>query len=84
MRRVIIHIDRLVLKDFRHGDQQAIAAGLEQELGRVFADRDLVSHLGKMGDVPQLQLGRVNVEHGAGPRHVGERVARHIGQEIKK
>ena len=37
MKRVVVHIDRLVLNGFRHADRHAIAAGLQQELGRVFA-----------------------------------------------
>ena len=84
MKRVIVHIDRLVLKGFRHEDRHAIGVGLEQELGRVFADREAVSLLSAMGDVPQLQVGGVNIEHGSKPQRVGENVARGIAKEIKK
>ena len=84
MKRVVVHIDRLVLKGFRHEDRHAIAAGLQQELGRVFADRGAVSFLRAMGDVPQLQVGGVHIEHGSKPEHVGENVAHGIGKEIRK
>jgi hypothetical protein len=84
MRRVIVHIERLVLKDFRREDRDAIAAGLEQELGRVFADRAAVSLLGAMGDVPRLQLGGVNIAYGASAQGIGESVAQRVGQEVKK
>lgn len=84
MKRVVVHIDRLVLKGFRHEDRYAIAAGLGQELGRVFADRESVSLLRVRGDVSQLQVGGVPIEHGSKPQRVGENVARGIGKEIKK
>lgn len=84
MRRVIVHIDRLVLTGFRHEDRQAIAAGLQDELGRVFSDRDAVSLLESRGDLPRLQVGGMNIGPQVAPQHVGENVAQHIGQEIKK
>ena len=84
MKRVVVHIDRLVLKGFRHEDRQAIVAGLQDELGRVFADREAVSLLRARGDVSRLQVGGVPVEQGSRPQRVGENVAKGIGKEIRK
>jgi hypothetical protein len=84
MKRVVVHIDRLVLKGFRHEDRHAIAAGVRQELGRVFADREAVSLLVALGHVPRLQVGGVHIEHGLKPQRVGERVAHGVSREIKK
>ena len=84
MKRVVVYIDRLVLKGFRHEDRHAIAVGLQQELGRVFADREAVSLLRAMGDVSQLKVGGVHIEHGSKPQRVGESVAHGIGKTIKK
>ncbi len=84
MTRMIVHIDRLVLKGFRPEDRHAIGMGLQQELGRVFADREAVSFLTAARDVPRLQVGGVLIGHGSKPQHVGENVAQGIGREIKK
>ena len=84
MKRVVVHIDRLVLKGFRPEDRHAIAEGLQQELGRVFAVRKAVSLLTAMGDVSRLQVGGVPIEHGSRPQRVGESVGRGIGREIRK
>lgn len=84
MKRIVVHIDRLVLTGFRPEDRHAIAMGLEQELGRVFADREAVSLLSAMGDVPRLQVGGVPIEQGARPQRVGESVAQGIGKEIRQ
>ena len=84
MKHVLVHIDRLVLKGFRHEDRHAIAVGLQQELGRVFADREAVSLLTAKGSVPRLQVGGVHIEQGSKPQRVGEHVAQGISKEIKK
>ena len=84
MKRVVVHIDRLVLKGFRAEERHAIAAGLQQELGRVFGDREAVSLLSAMGDVRRLHVGGVPVEHGSRPQRVGESVAQGIGKAIRK
>ena len=84
MKRVVVHIERLVLKGFRHEDRHAIAAGLQQELGRVFADPEAVSLLRAKGDVSRLQVGGVPIEHGSRPQRVGENVAQGIGKELMK
>jgi hypothetical protein len=84
MKRVIVHIDRLVLKRFRAEDRQAIALGLQQELQRIFADRQTVSTLKAAGDVSRLKVAGVEIEHGAKPRRIGQKVARGIGKELGK
>ena len=84
MKRVVVHIDRLMLKGFRPEDRHAIAAGLQQELGRLFADREAVTLLKALGDVSRLQVSSVPIEQGSKPQRVSERVAQGIGKEIKK
>lgn len=84
MKRVVVHIDRLVLKGFRHDDRHAVALGLQEELGRVFADREAVSHLRALGAVSRLQVGGVHIEHGSKPERVGGNVARGISEELKR
>lgn len=84
MKRVIVHIDRLVLTGFRRGDRHAIAAGLQQELGQVFSDRDAVSHLRTVGNVSRLKESGVNIKQDAKPQRVGESVVQGIGKEIRK
>ena len=83
MKRVVVHIDRLVLKGFRHEDRHAVAAGLRQELENVFAERETVSLLSALGDVPRLRVSGVHIEHGSPPQRVGEQVAQGIGKEIR-
>ena len=82
MKRVIVHIDRLVLNGFPQDDRHAIAEGLRAELGRVFGDRDVISDLRDRGDLSRVHVNSVPLEQGARPQRVGENVARGIGREI--
>jgi hypothetical protein len=84
MKRVVVHIDRLVLNGIRPADQHAFAAGLQQELQRGFGDREAVSQLSVAGDRPGFQVGGLHIAHGAMPQRIGANVARGIHKEIKK
>ena len=84
MKRVVIHIDRLVLNGFRFEDRHAIAAGLQQELSRVLAEPQAAQGLTTLGDRSRLQVGSLHIEHGAKPQRIGAQVAQGIGKEFKK
>jgi hypothetical protein len=84
MKRVIVHIDRLVLNGIRHADRHALAAGLQQELQRGFGDRQAVSRLSAAGDTPGFRVGGVHIARSSTPQRIGESVARGIGREIKR
>jgi hypothetical protein len=83
MKRVVVHIDRLVLNGFRREDRHAIAAALQQELGRVFAEHEAVSALRDKGDVGRLRVDGVQFEPDSKPQQIGESVAQGIDREIK-
>jgi hypothetical protein len=84
MKRVIMHIDSLVLRGFNHEDRHAIATGLQQELTRLFADPHTAQQLTAKGDVSRLRVGSININLGSKPQGVGVEAARGIGREVKK
>lgn len=84
MKRVIVHVDSLWLDGFRHKDRHAFAAGLQQELGRAFADAQLVSRLTEGADASRLSIGSVHVAQGALPRGIGASIARGIGRRLAR
>jgi hypothetical protein len=85
MKRVVIHVDRLVLQGFRPEDKQAIGLGLQQELQRTFSQRGAIpNRIGKVVDAPQLTADRVRIQAGSIPRRIGQRVARAIGKGMLK
>lgn len=84
MKRVIVHIDSLVLRGFNHEDRHAIAAGLQQELSQLFADPHAAQQLTVKGDVSRLRVGSINISPGSKPQGIGLEAARGIGREMKK
>lgn len=84
MKRVIVHIDSLVLRGFKHEDRHAIVAGLQQELAQMFADPNAAQQLTAKGDMSRLRVGNININPGAKPQGIGVSAARSIGREIKK
>jgi hypothetical protein len=83
MKRVVVHIDRLVLKGFPNQDWYALAGGLQQELGRLFAEPNAARQLAARGNVWQLKVGSVRVSPNTAPAKVGTQAARGIAREIK-
>ncbi|MDO9101191.1 MAG: hypothetical protein Q7J20_10155 [Candidatus Nitrotoga sp.] len=83
MKRVVLHIDSLVLKGFRHEDRHGIAEGLQQELTRLFANPQAAQQLAANGDVSRLRLGNISINQNSKPQHVGSQVAQGIGKGMK-
>lgn len=83
MKRVVIHIDNLVLAGFRHEDRLAIAEGLQQELTRLFADPHTARQLAANGDMSRLRLGNIHISHDAKAQGIGSQLAQGIGKGIK-
>jgi len=80
MKRIVVHIDRLVLRGVRHEERHAVAAGLKGELSRWLAGAGAGDRLARLGHVPRLSLGRVSLAAGAGAEAVGVATARAVGR----
>ena len=83
MKRVVLHIDRLVLKGFEHEHRHGIAEGLQQELSRMFADPQAAQQLMANGDVARLRVGNIHIGKNSKPQRVGSQVAEGIGKGMK-
>jgi hypothetical protein len=84
MRRVVVHIDRLVLKGLGHEDRHAIALGVRERLERVFSDPQALQQLREAGNMPRLRLGALAVGHGPKPGHAGGGAAHEVIKEMQK
>lgn len=84
MSRVIVHIDRLVLRGFRVEDRHRIAAGLQQELEQVLANRVGNSQWNAIGNAPSLKVSGLRIANRSTPQRIGETVGHGIGKELRK
>lgn len=80
MRRVVVHIDRLVLRGFGDADAAGVGAGLQGELGRMLADRGAGSRLASLGHVASLNAGKVRLAPYVKSRQFGISTGRAIAK----
>ena len=71
MRRVVVHIDRMVLRGFGNTDAHAISEGMRSELARLMADPAAAQRLASLGHVASLRAGKVRLAHGVKPQRLG-------------
>ena len=74
VRRIVLHIERLVLAGYRREDREAIAAGLEAELVRLLSTDAGVLRLTRLAKLPPQRI-TVAVEHDAKPAALGRAIA---------
>jgi mRNA-degrading endonuclease RelE of RelBE toxin-antitoxin system len=82
MKRVIVHIDRLVLKGFRCEDRYAIGEALREELARQLSSPVSARLLVSAGDSWRLKVGEFRVGSGVELSQVGTLAARGIGGKV--
>ena len=83
MTRVFIHIDRLVLKGFRHADRHAIADGLRAELSRQFSTPDAAIALTSRESTDVVRTAPVRVAPETKPFAVGTKAGRAVARGVK-
>jgi hypothetical protein len=83
MSRILITIDRLVLKGIDPVDRHVLANALKTELALILADPVTRVALSQSRRTPVLRLGRVQLAPGfAGARQFGLGIARAIGKRL--
>ena len=70
-----LRIEELVLDGFPPGDRYRIAAAVEAELARLFAEQGTPPGLTSGGAVPALDGGSFDMAPGARPDRIGAQVA---------
>jgi hypothetical protein len=84
MKKVIVHIDRLVLTGLHDSDRKAIARGLQQQLSQALSVNGMADALDKTGHIPRLQLEPVQLPAEAGSQQMGRSLANAIGNGLGK
>jgi hypothetical protein len=83
VRRVAVHVERLVLRGVDAGDGQAVAAGLRAELSRLLADPRVAAQWSARREVRHLRLPGIRVGGGAGWQgELGGAVAQAVGKAV--
>jgi hypothetical protein len=83
MKRVVVHIDRLVLKGFQHEGWHALSEGSREKLPSLFAEPRATRHLSLRRDLSCLKVNALQIKPEAKPSWIGKQAARGIAREIK-
>ncbi len=84
MNRVVVHIDRMVLRGFSNVDAHAIGEGMRTELARALADPAMGERLASLGHVSNLHAGKVRLAKDGRPQGLGISAGRAIAKGISR
>jgi hypothetical protein len=82
MKRVVVHVDRMVLNGFRNANANAIGEAMRGELARWLADPARGQRLASLGHVSRLDVGKVALTQDASPQRLGISAGRAIAKGI--
>jgi hypothetical protein len=83
-RSIQVHIERLVLEGVAPGDRAGIAASVQQELTRLFAQHGVPGPLSRGIALPGIDAGAFRVAHRSRPSALGGGVARALYGGLKR
>ncbi len=78
MKRVHVHIDRLVLRGVPGGDQAALVEALNEELRQRFADPGVLEAVTTGGNRKRLQADKLRITPQQSVQRTGRQLARSI------
>jgi hypothetical protein len=84
MKRIVLHIDRLVLNGFPADQRDGVVRGLEGEFGRLLAEPAMAQRLGTVGNVERVRTSDARIASDAAPRTAGTSVARAIVNGVSR
>jgi hypothetical protein len=82
MKRVMLHINRLVLRGIDRADAQAVSAGLQAELQALLADPRVAGALVNGGNRARVHAGTVDSSADGSGRNMGKAIAGGIARGI--
>ena len=83
MTHIVLHVERLCLKGFRHTDRDALAESLRAELGRQFGESEAAKLLAVRSNRARVRIPEVRLPAAAKAAQVGTLVARGIARGLK-
>lgn len=76
--RVVVHIDRLVLRGIEATDAAAVSAGIETQLRQLLGEPGRAVQIAVAGDRRRVKAGEVDTGKVNGARQLGRSAARQI------
>jgi hypothetical protein len=84
MRRIVLQIDRLVLRGFRAEERAGVGEGLQAEFARLFGDVSGFATVSTLRNVSYMSAGKVSLAREMKPQAVGSVTARAIFKKLSQ
>ena len=78
MTRVVVHIDKLVLRGIERADAAAVSAGIEAQLQQMLVAPGMATKLVDAGDHHRIKAGVVDVSKAGGAQQLGRKAGKRI------
>ncbi len=82
MKRIVVHIDRLVVSGVSRADAPILGESLRGELARALTEPSSTHRLGSGAEIPHVHAGTIRVS--ASPRATGTSAARAIAKRFAR
>ena len=83
VKRLVLHVERLVLNGFRPQERDAMVEGLRGELARQMAAPDVTRGIALSNDTAHIRVGALAIPHTLRPEQVGTWIAQAIARGLK-
>jgi hypothetical protein len=84
MKRVVLHVDRLVLRGIAPHQRTPISTGLRTELTRLLATPGVPKRLSSLGTVDRVRAGNLSSAASAKPESTGTAIAQAVVKGITR
>jgi hypothetical protein len=84
VKKVVFHVERLVLNGFQPQDRRLLAASLQTELNQRLSARDTVRQIAVHGDSARIDVAGLSIPRALKPEEVGAWVARAVVRGLDK
>ena len=78
MTRVVVHIDKLILRGIDRADAAAVSKGLQAELHGLLGEPGITSQISRQGSIPRVKVEPLQHEAGTAAHRLGSGIGRRI------
>ena len=78
MTRVVVHIDKLILRGIDHADATALSKGLQAELCGLLGEPGLTRIISRQGSIPRLKIEPLQHQPGIAAQQLGSGIGRRV------
>ncbi len=82
MTRVVVHIDKLVLRGIDRADAPAVSAGIEAQLQQMLVAPGMAASLAGAGDRYRIKAGVVEFDRTGGAQQLGRKAGMRIARGV--